>query len=870
LLVALAATLAIGLGIAGAASADDQDTLHVAADGEGDDCTAEDPCGSISQALAIAEPGTTVVVREGTYHESFTIDQPRVTVCATDDSATCGDASVTVTGDASTGYVATLQAPQTHLHGLTIDAGQPLSGVDVRGQQATVDDNRIRSNRTAGETGIRTVGVNVVDEDATVRDNEIRGWIVSGIGVWSHETTITNNTLTANRVGVHLSAVADDVQIDENTFQGHLWAVRLAGNEDQPEPKRQPVDLVLRDNDLGPTNEAALRLEANNQANSVDARLNDWGVYAGEALDARIDDQGTDNTVRKVPFQLPGGSPEPGLIHVTGESELFVDLAAALDAADPGDTVAVPASANPANPTPRSGSGTIDQPRVTVCSTVPGASQCANDIQPEFWQLSHSGWRDAPDLGAGEAVYLDDEDTSGQAGSTSLFPPDGFQIDDVDTLAFDYYLDEGDCSKAAPRIGFQTDTDGDREDEGKIYAYNQDLKDGCPTDEWRHADFTDDTDSVFWNMGDLGPNGVDQATVADTLPGTHQVTGINLEWNHGGIAYIDNQRVNGYLLGERPDTACGFAQVECRSAIPTTPRTVIDGSQATTVLDVQQPDATIRGLTLTWSGTPGEPVELVGLEHAHDTRIADNTIRATASKCEPTTIAEQTGCFAPVEAIDARTSRDVTIRDNRITANATQAVQPLTGGHNGIAVTQQARVVDNLVDGFKNAVKLDGLPANFAATDARMEANALAGSLIGTHVRCDAQDHVIVDNRLEANALGVLACTPPADFTDNRIGPAHAETFRITPVPTGEIFDLRGNDWGAYTCEAIEQTINDKRQQGTTPPDQRFFDDGDNTIRIAPYHAPGGQPVPAAMDPTCPPATPPPVGPTGTIAAIKR
>lgn len=1197
-LVAIAlATLAIGLALGTPAAAQGDQTTYVVDDGRSSpECTASNPCGSISTALAKVGPGDTVVVRPGTYDESFSVQTEAVTVCGTSEAGTACESTpedVKVTGGSGAAYVATLSKPDVRLQGLTILAEEPASGVNVRSADAEIIDNRIVSNRATGETEVRTIGINVVGSDVVVKGNEISGWIANAVGVWKPGATIEDNTFRENRVGVHLAGVADGVSIEDNDFRRHLWAVRLAGNAGAGEPKQQPGGLVLRENSFPLSNGAAIRLESNNVDNVIDARLNDWGVYDWRALEGRVDDRGEDNRIRQIPFVDRDGQPEPGKVGIQGESATYLSVQEAVRAADPGDTVLVPASSRSADPTPRfesldvrtpgvricstspgtpSSSDTCqghaeqtlidgardgtrtaivreegvtlqeltlrwrgdadssvtglaiggnspgvqvvgsrilvggetpgqftgvvnagasqgvelrdslvatvgttsketgyplangvtghwpdgvienntirgwtvhgiflstgddvtivnntfesnlrglllcradrallegnefrantqavricgfpeDLPRklrlrdnelgpgnaqalvleagvedltidarlndwgvyeeetipariddrgtgnqvltvpfqlpdgspepglvrlqrtgerflgiqaavdeaapgdtvlvgasrdladptprretvdvttedLTICSTVAGGTGCAANLEAGHWQLSRSEWADAPGTGSGEAIKMDAPRTeTTPCCSTSFFPPSGLQIDEIDALSYDLYVAEGECGfHGSPRIKFQVDTDGDGEDDAFLYARSSyGLSGGCPKDTWFHDNVLADPNTEWTGTGPFANVG-SQAEAAQAAGPAHQIVGVNWEWSHTAnapnnpaLVYLDNQRINGWLLGERQDVVCsGFGvhdgEQACRQSTARA-RTVVDGSGASTVFDLRSEDSTLQGLTVRWTGAVDHSVELVSLESAHRSRVADNVLQARPSECEPATIAGQVGCFADVEAVDARESKSVAVLDNRVTANVTHLAQSLTGGHNGIAVTKDANVSGNLVDGFKNAVKLDGIPGGFSGSNVQVRENRLAGSLIGLHVRCDATDASVVENGLVDNVVGTLACVPPAQFHRNQFGPSHLEVFRITPVHDDKTYDLRRNDWGVYSCEAIEQKINDRESQDEALQGPREDGrDGGNTIKIAPYLGPTGHAVPPKLDPTCPAA----------------
>lgn len=269
---------------------------------------------SIQAAEDDAVAGDTVAVCRGVYDEALTIDTPSITVCgAVADGPACGfvcgqvvagceEPSTRVTVDAtdtSANVAVRIQVGDVTLDGLTVVAGVAQSGVRVGGGNALLANNEIVSTATDEEADVRTIGVDVVAGTATVTDNRIAGWIANAVGVWRADARIVDNVFAANRVGVHLSPSAEDARVDGNAFAGHLWPVRVAG----PTP-----ELGLSDNELGPSNAFALRIEPDVDGLQLDAPDNWWGALGCAAIQERVDDPEGDNAIDVTPYRGPTGN----------------------------------------------------------------------------------------------------------------------------------------------------------------------------------------------------------------------------------------------------------------------------------------------------------------------------------------------------------------------------------------------------------------------------------------------------------------------------------------------------------------------------------------------------------------------------------
>lgn len=324
---ALTVTIAIALATTGLAPTATAQTDTLVVDDDGVQCP-EAGFSSIQAAVDASQLGDRVVVCSGVYDETVTIDTPDLTLCgaAPDLAPTCGlvcvqvepgcpGLSATVSLDASASnqnFLITITEPGVTVRGLNVVAGTAQSAFDVRAPGVTLEDNRIASTATGDAVELRTIGVNAVAPDTEVRDNVLVGWIANAVGVWRPDATVTGNVFLDNRVGVHLADDADGTQIAANTFEGHLWPVRVAG---------EAPGLNVADNDLDASNAFAMRVEPDVDGLEVDAPNNWWGVLGCAAIQERIDDPEATSTVDVTPYRGPTGDvlgPE-GLADLSGQ-----------------------------------------------------------------------------------------------------------------------------------------------------------------------------------------------------------------------------------------------------------------------------------------------------------------------------------------------------------------------------------------------------------------------------------------------------------------------------------------------------------------------------------------------------------------------
>lgn len=142
-------------------------------------------------------------------------------------------------------------------------------------------------------------------------------------------------------------------------------------------------------------------------------------------------------------------------------------------------------------------------------------------------------------------------------GSTSFFPPEGLQLDDLHTYGFRFFAPAGTpCPAGSPRAGIQVDfADGGS---ATFIGYAPAAK-GCPTrDAWIEADLL--AASTQWHLAPLGGSGGDLAdahALASARDPDYRLFALRFQWDSPeGDIWWDDLQVNGYGLHGPDNLAC--------------------------------------------------------------------------------------------------------------------------------------------------------------------------------------------------------------------------------------------------------------------------------------------------------------------------
>lgn len=775
----------------------------------------------IQTAIDVAQSGDTVLVGAGTYEEKLHIPQSKTGLRLLAQEP--GTVTVDPSDEMSFGTILFVRADDVIVRGFNLvwngTSDSNVHGLWISGDGVRIEENTIRltgstQNQFKGIHINRASDIRITDnsiesdlfdleeqtphtangiyvqggtpavgeaKDIIFRGNTFTGWATHAMFLNGAEAShIDENAFSVNNEGI-LLCNTKDTRVTHNTFEFHFTGIHLCDTVQDP---------VLHKNTLGATNEVALFLDDRIESTTVDARLNDWGLYEVGLLDQRVDDQGTGNEILQVPFLDALGAAEPPLVRIQDRpDEPYFTVQDALDASLPGDTVLVPASGDALEPLVREETLTITTPEITFCSSIGGSPLCAEAHEAGHWQVSRGQWVPSPTHGHGWAVLLDDAEEEGTWGSTSFFPADGFEAHDLEALSLDLFLEEPTdsgptCGAGSPRIALAVDADENGERDGTINIVNTDLQSGCETREWIFADFMDEA-STEWSMHSLGgPNGVSQAQALSWITnnlGSHEIVAINAIMDNGASAILDNQRINNQVLGEEQDIACYWAQGEACRWDETRARTVLDAQGAPATLSVDAADVSVHGFTIKNSA---EDVPLSGVVlQGDDAVLRDNDIA---------------GNFSPLE------------QDGSPTVNQ-------VGVELGAAGARGIRVTDNLIRDWDNiGVYLE----HSAGSGNEIHDNNITGSrwhgilAEGPTADVGEQSAAITDNTIRDHGHSALRL----GMSDPGVLLVRGNAFALTNLNALTIqervedttIDVRLNDWGLYDPLTLGGRVDDE------------------------------------------------------------
>ncbi|WP_217139805.1 nitrous oxide reductase family maturation protein NosD [Streptomyces sp. AC627_RSS907] len=276
------------------------------------------PGGSIQKAVDAAEPGDTVLLTPGTYHESVNVSTPGLTLrgmgrhtvikpsTKKDPDNTCAEGG---------NGICVVGTDKENVKGVTV-ASLTVTGFARTGVYSTATDGLTVRNVTAVKNGIWGIAqersVRGVFRGNTARDNGDAGIFVANT-ITAEEgaqdtrgTSVERNHLEGNRIGVTVRRLRN-LSVSDNYVTGNCAGVFVVGDENRP----KAGDLSVRGNHVVSNNKSCPKTERL-------PALQGSGIVLTGTEDVRV----TDNTVE----DNSGTSPLSGgivlfksLVGVTGE-----------------------------------------------------------------------------------------------------------------------------------------------------------------------------------------------------------------------------------------------------------------------------------------------------------------------------------------------------------------------------------------------------------------------------------------------------------------------------------------------------------------------------------------------------------------------
>lgn len=437
----------------------------------------------------------------------------------------------------------------------------------------------------------------------------------------------------------------------------------------------------------------------------------------------------------------------------------YSTIQAALDAAGPGDTITVVMSeASPA--AAYAEALTVSQDGVTLCATT-ALGTCAPVSAPGRWQASASTIAAPPVQLQGDAIRAP------SPGSTSFFATtqdptstDKLYVSELEALSFAFLLESGACTGGGVRFQLRLDSDGDGAADKTVFAYPS-ATFSCGLMQWR---FVDVLNGGTWGLSQVGgPGSGATRAEADAFTAGMPITTINLIFDGapaGSVAWFDNERINDAVFREQVDTTCLDASSPACTTTTARAATILDSpAGATSTVSVLGDGVTLQGFT----------IRATGEGNVQNVRIAGSGARVLDNVIEGNPLSEvQFGILASGAVGSAWE-----IAGNTITR----------AGHTGVYVSGQApgTIADNLITQNRdNAIYTEGSTGVLT-----IEGNDLRQA-VQANLRVTGTRPMV----LRENTFGL------SEFTID---------FLATDV---QVTDARFNDWGAYSRDDIEATIN--------------------------------------------------------------